>query len=140
MQVPGLRQAKFLLFPLLSPVQCVLLRILATPFFCDTARQTAEKSNVFGVLGSNSSGTPLLAQCADSGAPLLRACSGPGSQFADDRLAASDELLSGERVHGLLRCAGSSGVPVLRACGTDGLFWKSHIGVLQLWVCSGRAW
>ena len=64
------------------------------PVFYDTARQTAEKSNVFGVLGSNSSGTPLLAQCADSGAPLLRA---PGSHFADDRLAARDELVSGER-------------------------------------------
>ena len=61
-----------------------------------------------------------MAQCADSGAPLLRASSGPGSQFADDRLAASDELVPDERVHDLLRCAGSSGVLVLRACGTDG--------------------
>ena len=120
--------------PPLSPGLSFSMRSAAHsghPVFYDTARQTAEKSIVSGVLGSNSSGTPLLAQCADSGAPLLRASRGPGSQFADDGPAASDELVRDERVHDLLRCAGSSGMPVLRACGT---------GVLQLWVCSGRAW
>ena len=61
-----------------------------------------------------------MAQCADSGAPLLRASRGPGSHFADDRPAASDELVRDERVHDLLRSAGSSEMPVLRACGTDG--------------------
>ena len=109
--------------PLLSPALSFSMRSAAHsghPVFYDTVRQTAEKSIVSGVLGSNSSGTPLLAHCADSGAPLLRASRGPGSQFADDRLAASDELVRDERVHDLLRCAGSSGMLVLRACGTDG--------------------
>ena len=40
--------------------------------------------------------------------------------FADGRPATSDELVRDERVHDLLRSAGSSGMPVLRACGTDG--------------------
>ena len=82
--------------PPLSPALSFSMRSAAHsghPVFYDTARQTAEKSNVFGVLGSNSSGTSLLASCADSGVPLLRACSGPGSNFADDRLAARDEHL-----------------------------------------------
>ena len=98
--------------PPLSPALSFPMRSAAHsghPVFYDTARQTAEKSIVSGVLGSNS-----------SGAPLLRARRGPGSQFADDRPAASDELVRDERVHDLLRCAGSSGMPVLRACGTDG--------------------
>ena len=85
--------------PPLSPALSFPMRSAAHyfsghPVFDDTARQTAEKSNVFlGVLGSTSSGTSLLASCADSGVPLLRARSGPGPNFADDRLAARDELV-----------------------------------------------
>ena len=95
--------------PPLSPALSFSMRSAAHsghPVFYDTARQTAEKSIVSGVLGSSSSGPSFLAQCAESGAPLLRASCGPGSQFADDRPATSDELVPG--------------MPGLRACGTDG--------------------
>ena len=91
------------------------------PVFHGTARQTAEKSNVFflGCLGSDSFGTSLLASSAVSGVPLLRARSGPGPNLADDRLAERDELASVERVHDQFFCDGSSGAPLMRAGGTD---------------------
>ena len=106
--------------PPLSPALSFSMRSAAHsghPVFYDTARQTAEKSIVSGVLGSSSSGPSLLAQCAESGAPLLRASRGPGSQFADDRPATSDDLVRHERVQDLLRSAGSSGLPVACECG-----------------------
>ena len=66
----GFRQAKFLLFPLLRLVPCVLARIVfpATGFFHGTARQAAEKSNVF--LECVWQAAPIL-ECLIWGALLL---------------------------------------------------------------------
>ena len=107
--------------PPLSPAlsfQCVLLRILATQFFM-TQHDRLHGSRMSLVFWAAILLEPL---CWHSVLILQRRCCGhavvPGSHFADDRLAARGELVSGERVHDLLRCAGSSGVPVLRACGT----------------------
>ena len=107
-QVPGFRQATFLLVPLLR---------LVPRFFTAQARQTAEKSNVFFVFWAAILLEPLCS--AVCGVPLLRARSGPGPNFAGDRLAERDELVSGEKVHDQLLCDGLSGVPLMRAGGTD---------------------
>ena len=105
--------------PTSRPVQPGMHCFSGHRVFHGTARQTAEKSNVFlWCLGSDSSGISLLASNAVSGAPLLRARGGLGPNFADDRLAERDELVSAERVHDQLLCDGSSGVPLMRAGGT----------------------
>ena len=94
MQVPGVRQAKFLLFPLLCPFQCVLPRIvfLATQFLMNTARQTAEKFNVSLGCVDNVSPGALLASSALPGIQL-RARRGLRQNSADDRLVQQDALL-----------------------------------------------
>ena len=105
MQVSGFRQAKFLLIPLLRLVPCDLARTVfpATWFFYGTARQTAEKSNVFlGCLGSDFSGTALVASSAvsrmpDFGCPPRHSSGASLLGASGVACGVQDSLVEGER-------------------------------------------